>query len=310
VLLLGSVWFFKHGGLPAPSFLDITLGYQSVPGVEDSGFHQNEQSAAGPYRWTDGKARLVVPLGGKERPQALWVQLHRPKNTWLKITVNNRELVNVEASETELYWWERTIDLNGIDLGRAVVVEIASNPLSARDGDSRTLGVKVRGVKLLSAGDGEKGPPGPAAFLDVPLGARFVPGVEEGGFFDQELLDGQPCRWTNGSARLTVPLGGQKPRALAITAWVPVTTRPEYRVQVTVNGKKLFDDQIAPQSRWKLWSREVPLSGVDLGDRARIELDSSTFVPAKLDPNARDDRHLGIRLVRVMLLTGPAAGRQ
>ena len=141
--------------------------------------------------------------------------------------------------------------------------------------------------------------------MNVPLGGRFVLGVEESGFFDQETWNGQPCRWTNGAARLTVPLHGQTPRALALTAYIP--SPPGCQVRVTVNGTKLFDGQVKPESTW---SCELPLAGVELGDSARIELDSSTFVPSQVNPKLKDDRVLGIRLKRVTLLSDAPAGKQ
>src|SRR5262249_38876725 len=91
------------GSPAAPSFLDGPLGSRAVPGVEDSGFYSDEQNASGAWRWTDGKARLVIPLNRNERPQALWLQLHRPKNTWLRIAVNGRELVQEKAADSELH---------------------------------------------------------------------------------------------------------------------------------------------------------------------------------------------------------------
>jgi hypothetical protein len=282
------------------SFLDVLLGNRSVEGVEDSGFYHDEENDSGPFRWTDGRAKLVVPLKGPDRPQRLWVQLHRPKNTWVRIVVNNRELVNEGLFEGELLWWESTQDLSGVPLGESVVVEVISNPVLAPDGDSRRLGVRVRGIKLLRD-DGQT----PPSFLDAPLGGRFVAGVEEGGFWNQEKDGGQPCRWTNGSARLSVPLHGQRPQALSLTAFIP--NEPDYRLRVTVNGTKLFDGPVVSR---KWWSGQWPLAGVDLGDRARIELTSSTVVPALVDLNSRDDRRLGIRLKRLMLLADPTPAKK
>ena len=49
-------------------------------------------------------------------------------------------------------------------------------------------------------------------------------------------------------------------------------------------------------------ANELPLAGIDLGDSARIELDSSTFVPSEVDGNTKHDRTLGVRLLRLSLL--------
>jgi hypothetical protein len=121
----------------------------------------------------------------------------------------------------------------------------------------------------------------------------------------REQAGGEPCRWTNGAGRLTVPLRGKKPHTLLLSLFIP--RRPNYRLQVRVNGTTLFDDQV-PSGR--AWSCELPLSGVDLGDQARIELDSSTFVPAKVDPKSNDTRELGIRVKRVVLLMDSVAEKK
>src|SRR5262249_36899974 len=154
---------------------------RAVPGVEDSGFYPDEENGEGPFRWTDGKARLVIPLDPKEPPQGLYVQLHRPKSTWLQITVNGRELVNEPATVPPLPWWERTLDLNGLDPADRLVVEITSNALvpavvsPGQNEDPRTLGVKVRAIKLLRQAGGEPASPSGPSFLDVILGNRAVP---------------------------------------------------------------------------------------------------------------------------------------
>jgi hypothetical protein len=156
------VWFSSSArpGSVTPSFVEVMLGNQFIPGVEESGFYHDERTDEGPFRWTDGRAKLVVPIGEEDHPQALFVQLHRPVNTWLQIRVNDHELVNEEVTGRPVARWNRTLDLNGIDLGEKLVVEIVSNsvvPKIANPGkseDTRALGVRVRGMKLLRAGGG------------------------------------------------------------------------------------------------------------------------------------------------------------
>ncbi len=89
------------------------------------------------------------------------------------------------------------------------------------------LGVIVRGVRLLSEFP---------KYMGVDLAGGHIPGIVDSGFHAQEIHDGKPCRWTNGSAKLTVPLRGETPRARwALLAWIPDI--PKYRVRVAVNGK-------------------------------------------------------------------------
>jgi hypothetical protein len=138
--------------LTPASFLDAVVGNRLIPGVEDSGFYQNEQGQdrPGPFRWTDGHAKLVIPLDRNDLPQAMLVQLDRPTDRFLRITVNNQELVNEKANQRSPRAWEKTLDLSGIELGDKIVVEIVSNT-TVPGKDSRTLGVQVRGIKLLRA---------------------------------------------------------------------------------------------------------------------------------------------------------------
>src|SRR5205814_7480694 len=86
-----------------------------------------------------------------DRRQALLVQLDRLENCALRITVNNREVLKEERSPNRLMWWEKTIDLSGVQLGEEVIIEIVSNTrLDQSDNASREIGVTVRGITLLS----------------------------------------------------------------------------------------------------------------------------------------------------------------
>jgi hypothetical protein len=139
--------------------LDVPLGREYVFEVKDSGFHQSQMNKEGQaFRWTNGNARLVIPLDPQKRPRALRLNFWpaRPpqiKRLWLRIVVNGRELSNEQIPSGE--HWKRTLDLKGIDLGDEAVVEITSDtfvPSQLSGGtDHRTLGVEVREVTLVSA---------------------------------------------------------------------------------------------------------------------------------------------------------------
>jgi hypothetical protein len=142
------------------SFLNSTLGNQSVPNVQESGFYFQEYDQAGnPFRWTNGKARLVIPIDRQRLPTGLVLKLeiYRPadvKTALVQVVVNNRELTK---QQVPLGKWEsssagrfpaRSLDLTGIDLGDELVLDILSDTFLAKT-DGRTLGVLVRGVELL-----------------------------------------------------------------------------------------------------------------------------------------------------------------
>jgi len=239
----------------------------------------------------------VIPVDAKVRPKYLGMLLHRPKGSWLRVQINQKELVNDEAAETEMYWCERTLGLTGIDLGDAVIVEILSNPIMTVN-DSRKKRAKVRWIKLLAAQPS-------ASFVDVPIGSQFVFGIKEMGFWNEETYGNETCRWTDGTGWMTVPLGAKKPRALALSAFIP--SPPGYSVRVSVNGKKLYDGPVRSNS---IWSVELPLTDLELGDRVHIELMSSTFLPTQVDAKTKDARVLGIRLLHMRLISAEPAAEQ
>jgi serine/threonine protein kinase len=287
---------------PAVSYLDQTLGVEPLPGIEEEGFLNAETSrtTGEPFRWTNGAARLVVPLA--QPPVALFVRLGvtNARPVRLGIRVNGEALFQEQvAMQLE---WARTFDLAGRSLGKEMVIEILSDtevPAQVRKDttDSRALGVCLRGVMLLSRH---------RDYLNVPLGIQSVPGVPDDGFYYFERPAGKVCRWTNGSATLTVPLRGKRPKALALTLELP--SLPNYRVQVAVNGRKLWEEEFQSSRGGRPWSAEVPLDGVPLGDSAVIELTSSTFVPSQVQPGIKDDRTLGVRVRRLVLVDDSPAG--
>jgi WD40 repeat protein len=146
---------------PKPlAVFDITLGSQDVPGVEESGFSLPERDQDGePFRWTDGNARLIVPIDTKNPPQAIALRIYvfRPpqvKRAPLKIVVNGRELFN---RNIPLWKWENTFDLRGMQLGDQLLLDIVSDTFVPRgimdkgtNTDDRSLGVQVRSVRLLA----------------------------------------------------------------------------------------------------------------------------------------------------------------
>jgi WD40 repeat protein len=161
VLLLGFTWLFRHARPPALSFLNVTLGEEFVPGVEEAGFHWQEFYRGQPFRWTDGRARLVIPLDRAKPPEALLVQVaalreRQVRKAQLEIVVNKRSLFK---GDIPLGYWERRFDLGGTNWGEQLVLDLLSDtfvPLGSKRGggqgvsaDPRALGVQVQGIKLL-----------------------------------------------------------------------------------------------------------------------------------------------------------------
>jgi hypothetical protein len=132
--------------------------------------------------------------------------------------------------------------------------------------DLRTLGVYVRGIKLI--GD---------RYQNIILGAQPVAGVEESGFYEPEYSEGVPVRWTNGAGRLTVPIDAQEPpRGVYIDL---ESTAPKgagsTRLRVVINDHELCHEHTDEGS----WSKTFSLEGMALGDHLTIELLSDSYVP-------------------------------
>ncbi len=140
------------------------------------------------------------------------------------------------------------------------------------------------------------GVPKELEYRKLNLGAAMVWGVEESGFYGQEWLAGRPFRWTRGAARLAVPVGGQ-PAPKALRVELGSTGPMGTRLQVLVNGYKLFDENLPGGA----WSRTFSLASVPLDKLVTIELLSGTFVPREI-MGSEDPRQLGVLVPHIALL--------
>jgi hypothetical protein len=207
----------------------------------------------------------------------------------LQIVVNRQELFKEQVPAEP---WERTFPLKDIDLGKAVVLEVVSDtfvPPNAADGSA--LGVQVRGIRLLSRLED------PA---NQPLGCKWVSGVKEEGFRGQDYdRQDQPARWTNGNARLVIPVDRQNPpRALHVKLfpWRPAQASPA-SLQIIVNRRPLVSEQVPRDT----WERTLDLTGIDLGEEMVLEILSDTFIPRDHDGGA-DARAHGVQVLGIRLL--------
>jgi hypothetical protein len=137
----------------------------------------------------------------------------------------------------------------------------------------------------------------PEGYLNVRLGHQPIEGVAEDGFYGTEQAASEESgRWTNGAARLTVPLRGKTPWALALSLG-PKAGHP-IEVWLRVNGREVYRGRALPGPSDVV----VPLDGAPLGDRVTVEVLSETFVPRERHPGSEDNRRLGIFVRGVRLL--------
>ena len=281
--------------LPAPVYEGVILG--AAPGyrVRESGFHQPERIGGADGRWTNGAATLRVPVDPRSPPHLLGIETMVPDRDGadLRLLANGIELWHQEVPGLA---WSKTFDLQQIPLDDELLIELESDVFTpaedlGRPEDQRQLGVLVRAIRLASP-SGLAG----AASEGLTLGAEPVFGFEESGFLDQERLNGEPARWTDGSATLRVPLDPRKPpAALEIETAAPL--RDEVELQVIANGIELWRGRIPP----RLWSKTLSMEGVPLDDELLIELRSDTFVPAEAFERSADQRRLGVMVRGIRL---------
>jgi hypothetical protein len=137
-------------------YLNVMLGSTRVEGVAESGFHFQEYTDGEPFRWTNGYAKLVVPISTKRPPQQLWlsIEVFRPKIAPIRfqLLVDDEILFDGQAPPGR---WERSFDLGAHRFSKQVLIELRSEafvPKGVMDGgknfDTRMLGVQVKGIML------------------------------------------------------------------------------------------------------------------------------------------------------------------
>jgi hypothetical protein len=111
---------------PSGPFLNRNVGCERVDGVPQSGFYRDGWRSDGPVRWTNGAAKLSLPLADSIRPRTLHVQLASvaPRGSRVRLVLNGQELCNEFIEKGP---WSRTFDLNEMDLGNVATLELLSD---------------------------------------------------------------------------------------------------------------------------------------------------------------------------------------
>jgi hypothetical protein len=144
-------------------YLNVMLGRTAVKGVAESGFHFQEYTDSVPFRWTNGDAKLLVPISPRRPPQRLWISIEtfRAKPTTVRFQVLVDDSAVFDGS-VPLGSWEETFDLSSHRFSKQAMIEIRSAtfvPKGLMDGgkntDTRVLGVQVKGI-MLQRGDMEE----------------------------------------------------------------------------------------------------------------------------------------------------------
>jgi hypothetical protein len=148
--------------------------------------------------------------------------------------------------------------------------------------DGRALELSRTENKVLSLSDGS-----------APIGVEPIYGIDEEGFYSPERWGDAPARWTNGHARLSIPVRGEEPpRRLRIE--LLATGPSDSEVQILVNGRALFAGNL-PGGRW---SSIFNLAKSKVGNQVELEIISETFVPGN-----GDTRTLGVAVGGIWLMS-------
>jgi hypothetical protein len=134
--------------------LDSELGPSNHWLVRETGFHNTE--AAGTARWTEGNATLQIPIPEGEPPGRLVVDLMwtGPAGATIEVVYDDHSLFSGYVPSGE---WQRTFSLPPTPNARdEVEIRLESStfvPADVMEGsaDQRTLGIMVRGLRLLGA---------------------------------------------------------------------------------------------------------------------------------------------------------------
>jgi len=151
-----ALWVLTGGTslkIPEREYINLVLGAEAVWGVWESGFHGQEWSGGRPVRWTNGAAKLVVPVDMRRLPTALQVEIQYtgPKGTNLQILVNGHEMYRKPVAAGR---WSGTFQLDQMPARNRITIELTSDTFVPKETiagseDKRTLGVYVEAVKLL-----------------------------------------------------------------------------------------------------------------------------------------------------------------
>jgi hypothetical protein len=150
---LTAVHVYRVTQLPAAAdYLDTPLGNEAVWGVSEKGFHELARDYGRTVRWTDGAARLRVPLDPKRLPTALTVRLGAgAAGTSLRVLVNGQELFQGTLPGGPFV---KSFDLSTVPLQqkKAAIIELLSStfvPPPVHEDKEPPRGVQVSEIRLV-----------------------------------------------------------------------------------------------------------------------------------------------------------------
>jgi len=129
-----------------PSFLGIEIGSAVVPGVSTKGLHREENAGGTRLRWTDGDAKILVPVPSNELARKVAIVLYALTNTKMSLLLDDTEVMTLDVAPGLV---SQTLPLNPPVSGRVLSIGVKSATFVPGPQDTRTLGVQIRSVRLL-----------------------------------------------------------------------------------------------------------------------------------------------------------------
>jgi hypothetical protein len=128
------------------SFLGVEVGNVATPGILTEGLYGEECSGNDCMRWTDGHARILVPIKRQENAAKLSVSLLAFEKTPTRLLIDDKGMTTFDVGPGLV---SRTIMLNPPASGRVLSIGVDSATFTPGRADSRRLGVQIRSVRVL-----------------------------------------------------------------------------------------------------------------------------------------------------------------
>ncbi|MCM8804333.1 MAG: glycosyltransferase family 39 protein [Candidatus Omnitrophica bacterium] len=137
-----------------PDLINKEIGNSRIFGINESGFYGPESDGSNSFRWTDGHGRLELFIDKGKIPNSINVNIGSTGGVGEK---NFKLLINgfsVYEGKIPDGGWNETFNLSEIPIKNKIVIELLSDThipekVFKNSMDRRTLGVMIKGIKLL-----------------------------------------------------------------------------------------------------------------------------------------------------------------
>ena len=136
---------------PRPDDTNLSARSATAWGIVQEGLYKEEGEGDGSFRWTNGRARLVVPIDAARPPSAIEIAILMvpPNGASLRVVANGCTVLESRVPNGP---WSATAKLDRCSIsGTTLTIDVLSNGFTPGPRDRRTLGVAVHALRLRSA---------------------------------------------------------------------------------------------------------------------------------------------------------------